>query len=76
MNFYADLPADPEYGDTWKVLSDGNFYLWASDDTWMNLGTLDGPAGPEGPQGPVGPEGPQGPPGTTSLHIYALPPLP
>lgn len=39
-------------------------FVWeAATTSWIDLGSISGPAGPAGPQGPAGPTGPQGPAG-------------
>uniref|UniRef100_A0AAU8GF05 Tail fiber protein n=1 Tax=Salmonella phage vB_SEnST11_KE23 TaxID=3161174 RepID=A0AAU8GF05_9CAUD len=62
----------PDFGnavaDAWVVQTDNHVWVWTSDDTWEDIGPVQGPKGDqgdEGPQGPVGPRGLQGPEGAT-----------
>lgn len=49
-------------GDSYLV--NGNLYVWNdTNNTWFNVGNIQGPTGPQGPQGEQGPRGPQGPQG-------------
>ena len=64
----SDLPAKGEIGDAWLV--NGNLYVWA-DNSWENVGNIQGPKGDKGDTGPrganggTGPQGPIGPIGKT-----------
>jgi len=52
----------PQNGDSYLVA--GNLYVWSSNtNSWINVGSIQGPTGSTGPTGPEGPEGPTGPQG-------------
>lgn len=62
----AQDPLPNSVGDMW-VDNVGVGWVW-NGTTWVNVGTMRGPAGPQGPQGPQGvpgPVGPKGDPGPT-----------
>lgn len=73
----SDLPAKGEIGDAWLV--NGNLYVW-TDNSWENVGNIQGPKGDKGdtgqrgatggtgPQGPVGPVGKTGATGATGKN--------
>ena len=75
----SDLPAKGEIGDAWLV--NGNLYVWA-DNSWENVGNIQGPKGDKGdtgqrgatggtgPQGPVGPIGKTGATGKNATQYY------
>lgn len=62
----ADLPlVGNSVGDMWITADTGNGWVWQDDDTWLDIGPVQGPPGPTGPTGPRGVPGSQGPQGNT-----------
>ena len=75
----ASLPASGNtVGDLYIADDTGDGWVWAANQTWVNIGPLRGPqgiqgaagatgspgaTGPTGPTGPIGATGPAGPPG-------------
>lgn len=57
----GELPSDATVGDAYLI--DGNLYVWTAQNTWENVGNIQGPQGETGPQGPQGIQGIQGPQG-------------
>ena len=58
----SDLPAKGEIGDAWLV--NGNLYVWA-DNSWENVGNIQGPKGDKGDTGATGKTGATGATGKT-----------
>ena len=58
----SDLPAKGEIGDAWLV--NGNLYVWA-DNSWENVGNIQGPKGDKGDTGKTGATGATGKTGAT-----------
>ena len=58
----SDLPAKGEIGDAWLV--NGNLYVWA-DNSWENVGNIQGPKGDKGDTGATGAAGKTGATGAT-----------
>jgi len=57
----GDLPSSGNtHGDAHLVTATGNLHVWATDNTWHEIGHIAGPPGPHGPDGPQGPLGPKG----------------
>jgi collagen type VII alpha len=62
-------------GDMWIAADSGHGWAWQENETWLDIGPVQGPVGPTGPQGvqgvagargmqgAVGPQGSQGAPG-------------
>lgn len=59
-----DLPLTGNtVGDAYLIAND--VWMWDNNNSWTNLGPVQGAQGPEGPEGPQGIPGPQGPKGDT-----------
>ena len=69
----SQLPTDAQDQDAWVAQDSGHMFVF-NGTTWIDAGSLQGPAGPQGLQGPTGigepgpvgepgPQGPQGPAG-------------
>lgn len=68
--FLAEHPTG-EAGDAWAIGSAANnvIYNWDTvQETWVNLGSLQGPPGPQGEQGVQGVQGPEGPQGPQGIQ--------
>lgn len=60
----SDLPAAADPGDAFLI--GGDLWVWSAiDNTWQNVGPIQGAPGAQGPPGEAGPQGPQGNPGVT-----------
>ena len=70
----ADLPTDASQGDAYIVQADDSFQVWdASNGSWVNGGSIQGPQGIEGPQGPRDQQGEAGPQGIQGIQGAAGP---
>jgi hypothetical protein len=60
-------------GDMWIAADTGHGWVWQDDDTWLDIGPVQGPPGPIGPTGARGVPGPQGSTGNTGSQGNAGP---
>lgn len=62
-----DLPATGSTGDSYLI--DGDLWAWSSvGETWINVGTIQGPRGHKGDQGDQGPAGLRGEQGIQGIQ--------
>ena len=62
LNDETELPLSGSIGDAYLIA--GDLYVW-DGNSWINVGTIQGPTGPQGDQGFIGETGPTGPQGDT-----------